>query len=184
MTLIEQTQHFEHIVRQHSPRLLAAARRVLGDDDEAHDALQDAYGAAFRALHGFRGEASLSTWLYRIVLNSARMRRRARSRRRETSIDEAELGLDLTELDYCVPTRPDAALEAKQDGARLRQCIDRLPPSYRSVILLRDIEDRTTDAAAQHLAISPNAVKVRLHRARRALWSLLRDGAAPAEGSL
>lgn len=185
---MERMRQFESVVRQHSPRMLAAAQRVLGDYDEAHDALQDGYGAAFRALPGFRGEANLSTWVYRIVLNSARMRRRARYRRRETPIDEVALGIDLARqqqmIHYRAPTRPDTALEDKQERARLWRCIDRLPCTYRSVILLREIEDQTTEATAKNLAISPNAVKVRLHRARRALSSMLRDGQAPSEVSI
>src|SRR6478672_10079798 len=87
MTSSERDDAFEDLIRRHGGRLLATARRILRNDEEAaHDAVQDAFLSAYQSLPDFRGEASLPTWLHRIVVNAALMRRRSRQRRRETPI--------------------------------------------------------------------------------------------------
>jgi len=177
---------FEQVVRTHGGKLLATARRILRDDDEARDALQEGFLAAFRGIGSFAGEAKLSTWLHRVVVNAALMRRRSRQRRQEESIDEL-LPTFLDDGHHATPSSywnapVETVLARREDRARVRACIDQLPDTYRNVLLLRDIEELDTEETAQVLGVSPNAVKIRLHRARQALRTLLdphfRGGAA------
>lgn len=167
---------FETLVRTTSPRLLAVARRIVGDDD-AHDTLQDAYLSAFRHLRSFQGDARLSTWLHRIVVNTALMRLRTRKRRREDAIETLLPTFvdDGHQAQQPVEWRAgaDAQLASAETQAHVRAQIDRLPETYRNVLVLRDIEELSTHDAADALGITENAVKIRLHRARQALRALI-----------
>ncbi|HET7291753.1 MAG TPA: sigma-70 family RNA polymerase sigma factor [Vicinamibacteria bacterium] len=168
---------FEDLVRRHGPRLLATARRILRSEDDARDALQDAFLQAFRAQDGFRGEAAVQTWLHRILVNACLMRLRSRRRHPEESIDE--LLPDFQEDGHHARhphewrAEPEVLLERRENREFVRAALDRLPDDYRTVILLRDIEELTTAEAAAALGISEVACKVRLHRARQALRGLL-----------
>jgi len=165
---------FETLVRTHSGRLLAVARRFLPNEQDAQDAVQDAFIRAFRAIGGFQERAQLGTWLHRIVVNSALMKLRERRRKHEEPIDDL---LPTFVPDGHQATAPgewsDALLERKEMAAIVRDAIARLPEHYRTVLLLRDIEERNTAETAELLETTPNAVKVRLHRARQALRTLL-----------
>ena len=171
---------FAELVRSTSPRLLATLRRMLRSEEDARDALQETFLAAFRALETFEGQAQLSTWLHRIAINAALMKLRSRRRHPEESIEDL---LPRFDADGCHVPEPgpvgaEAALDAEQQRALVRRCIDRLPETHRSVILLRDIEGLGTEEAARALGVSPDAAKMRLHRARQALRTLLvREGA-------
>jgi RNA polymerase sigma-70 factor (ECF subfamily) len=165
----------ELVVRRFGARLLAVARRVLGNDDDARDALQDAFLCAFRAIDRFTGDARLSTWLHRIVVNAALMRLRSRRRRAEDSIDDLLPRFD-DEGGWLEPPtswRSDELLERGETRVRVRQAIEQLPARHREVLVLRDIEELDTGEVAGMLGISANAVKVRLHRARQALRTLI-----------
>lgn len=166
---------YAQLVREQTPALLRVTSRLLRSDDEARDAVQDAFVSAFRALPRFRGESRLATWLYRIAINAALARLRARAGADEVSLDEW-LPRFVEDGHAAEPSEPwpaDAGTERREVRERVRAAIDRLPDAYRTVVLLRDIEELTTDEAAQALGISPGAVKVRLHRARQALRTLL-----------
>lgn len=166
---------YRQLVREQTPALLRVATRLLRSEDEARDAVQDAFVAAFRALPRFRGESRLGTWLYRIAINAALARLRSRASADEVSLD-ALLPRFLEDGHAAEPSLPwpaDAGPERREVRERVRAAIDQLPESYRTVVLLRDIEELTTDEAARALGISPGAVKVRLHRARQALRALL-----------
>ncbi len=170
-------QAFEVLVRQYGGRLLATARRLVGSDDDARDVVQEAFLAALRAIDTFAGAARLSTWLHRIVINAALMRLRSRRRRREESIDGLLPRFD-EEGRWAEPaagwdTSTDVLIERQETRAMVRRAIDQLPLNYRSVLLLRDIEELDTDETASLLGVTPNAVKTRLHRARQALRTLL-----------
>jgi RNA polymerase sigma-70 factor (ECF subfamily) len=170
-------QAFEALVRQYGGRMLATARRLVGTDDDARDVVQEAFLAALRAIDGFAGAARLSTWLHRIVINAALMRLRSQRRRREESIDGLLPRFD-DEGRWAEPASlwdasTDALFERHETRAMVRRAIDQLPLNYRSVLLLRDIEELDTDEAAMLLAVTPNAVKTRLHRAHQALRTLL-----------
>jgi RNA polymerase sigma-70 factor (ECF subfamily) len=178
---------FETLVRSTSPRLLAVARRIVGNDDDARDVLQDAYLAAFRALDRFAGDAKLSTWLHRIVVNTALMRLRTRRRRPEEPIEPLlpaylEDGHQVRQpVEWSDPV--DVMMERAEIKAYVRAQIDRLPENYRTVLLLRDIEELNTPETATVMGISENAVKIRLHRARQALRALLDERFRPPASS-
>lgn len=168
---------FETLVRQQGPRLLSATRRILGNDDEAREAVQEAFISAFRARATFSADARVSTWLHRIAVNAALNRLRTRRRRPEESLDDLQPHF-LPNGHYAEQfpswTEPaDVALSRKETAALVRQSINDLPDSFRTVLMLRDIEGLSTEETASLLKISANAVKLRLHRARMALRSLL-----------
>jgi RNA polymerase sigma-70 factor (ECF subfamily) len=168
---------FEQLLRMHGGRLLTVARRYLRNEEDARDAMQDAFVSAFRAIHGFDGMARLGTWLHRIVVNAALQKLRAQQRRPEQLIDDF-LPAFLEDGHRASPgprwsESAALALERRETRALVRACIDRLPESYRTVLLLRDIDEVDTEAAANLLGINVGAVKTRLHRARQALRTLL-----------
>lgn len=170
---------FEDLVRRHGGRLLAVARRMLRDEEEARDCVQEAFLSAHRALGEFEGRARLGTWLHRIVTNAALMKLRSRARRPEQSIEEHLPRYDdygfLIGPEDTTPLGADELLAREGVAARVREAIDRLPESYRTVLMLRDIEELDTEETARLLDITPGAAKVRLHRARTALKSMLQD---------
>ena len=165
---------FEAIVRTHGGRLLSVARRFLGNNEDAQDAVQDAFIRAFKAIHTFEARAQLHTWLHRILVNTALMKLRERRRRPTESIEEllpnysADGHQSVASRDWS-----DAVLERKETASLVRQAIDKLPDQYREVLVLRDIEEKDTAEAAEILGTTSNVVKVRLHRARQALRTLL-----------
>jgi RNA polymerase sigma-70 factor (ECF subfamily) len=167
----------EALVRGHSGRMLAVARRFLRTEEDSADAVQDAFLSAFRSLEGFEGNSALGTWLHRIVVNVCLLRLRARSRSRKVRIDDLLPTFDESGH-HSRPVRSWedhglARLTRGETCAQVRACIEDLPEPYREVLLLRDIEELDTDQTARHLGISPGAVKTRLHRARQALRTLL-----------
>src|SRR5438876_2681673 len=168
---------FATLGRHQAGRMLATARRLLRDGAEAEDAVQEAFVSAARAIGGFAGDSKLSTWLHRIVVNTALMRLRSRRRRREEPIDDLlpRFDADGHHAEGVVgwETPSDVLLERRQTRAMVRRCIDELPERYRTVILLRDIEEMDTEETAHSIGSTPNAVKIRLHRARQALRTLL-----------
>ena len=169
---------FERLVRVFGGRMLTVARRYVSNEEDAKDVVQTAYLCAFRALSQFEGAAQLSTWLHRIVVNTALMKLRSRRRKPEESIEDLlptfqEDGHHVEQFsEWGAPA--DELLERKQTRATVRACIQQLPENYRAVLVLRDIEERSTQEAAEMLAMTPTGVKVRLHRARQALSTLLR----------
>lgn len=174
-------------VRAHIRQAMAAAMRLLRDEEEARDAVQDAFSKAFEALPGFRGESKLSTWLHRIVINEALMRLRARSRRPEVPIEDLLPRFDgegrmLAPGAEQVPDAESMLAEAESRRA-VREAIGRLPDGARAVLVLRDIEELSTAEAASMLGVSANAVKIRLHRARQALRTLVVQAASGAAGA-
>jgi RNA polymerase sigma-70 factor (ECF subfamily) len=168
---------YARLVREQAPRMLQVARRLLGNDEDAQDALQDAFVSAVRAIAGFDARARLGTWLHRIVVNAALMKLRQRKRRQERSIDD--LLPTYYEDGHRVGPRPaweptGAALAQRDEmRAMVAELLDKLPADYRTVVVLRDVEELDTEQAASVLGISPGAVKVRLHRARQALRTLV-----------
>jgi RNA polymerase sigma-70 factor (ECF subfamily) len=173
-------------MRAYGGRMLAVARRMLRSEEDARDAVQDAFLSAFRALESFQGDARLSTWLHRIVVNACLMKLRTRRRKPEESIEDLLPGF-LEDGHQASPATPwrddvDALVDRERTRELVRTCIDRLPETHRTILLLRDVEDRDTDETAALLGLSPSAVKTRLHRARQALRTLLdphfRKGAA------
>jgi len=168
---------FEALVRRETPRLLAVARRLLRNEEDARDAVQDGFMSALRSLDGFGGRSQLSTWLHRITVNAALMKLRTRRRKPEDAIDDLLPGFleDGHHARHPHEWRDtaEALVASREDREFVRAAIERLPESYRTVLLLRDIEELDTCEVAQALGVSDNVVKVRLHRARQALRTLL-----------
>jgi RNA polymerase sigma-70 factor (ECF subfamily) len=170
-------QAFELLVRQFGGQMLAVARRYLKCEADCADAVQDAFVSAFRGMGAFEASSSLATWLHRIVVNACLMKLRAKSRRRTAPLDDLLPAFDETGH-HAAPIKPwtDEAyqrLASAETRAEVRACIDRLPDGYRTVLLLRDIDEFDTEQTANVLGISPAAVKTRLHRARQGLRTLL-----------
>lgn len=167
----------ETLVRQYSGRLLSTARRLLPCEPDCLDAVQEAFISALQAIDRFENNSRLGTWLHRILVNACLTILRSRSRRPEIAMEDLLPTFDATDHQ----SQPVAAwrnptsdpLESDETRTLVRQCIDSLPDDFRSVILLRDIEELDTDATAAILNITPGAVKTRLHRARQALRTLL-----------
>ena len=167
---------FEEVIRRFGPRLLAVARRMLGSEDEANDVLQDALVSALRSIDRFEGAARISTWLHSIVVNAALMRLRSRRRRPTESIDELLPRFDDTghRIDvWCDGESPAEQVERSELLAVVRTCIGRLPEAHRTILLLRDVEQLETAVIAERLGITVNAAKIRLHRARQGLRTLV-----------
>jgi RNA polymerase sigma-70 factor (ECF subfamily) len=178
---------FEHVVRQYGGRLLAVARRIVGTEEDARDVVQDAFMNAFRSLDKFQGNAKLSTWLHRIVVNAALMRLRTRKRKPEQSIETmlpSFLEDGHHEERFKSWDEPvDKVMERAETRELVRAKIDELPDGYRTVLVLRDIEGLDTEETAKMLGLSVNATKIRLHRARQALRTLLAPHlAGPVDG--
>ena len=170
---------FEELVREHGGRMLAVTRRLLGDTDDARDAVQDALLSVHRSIDRFQGGSQLGTWLHRIAVNAALMKLRSEGRRPEETLGDLlpeydEAGHRLGEVRGWEPPS-DSALESAELRALVRESIDSLPEGHRSVLVLRDLEQLDTAETAELLGIKPGAVKTRLHRARQALRTLLEE---------
>jgi RNA polymerase sigma-70 factor (ECF subfamily) len=167
---------FETVVRRHGGRMLSVARRILRDEAEAEEAVQEAFLQLHRKAAEFREESRLSTWLHRVVVNAALMRIRRRKARPEESIEE-QLPRFASNGHHAAAVAPwksaEEVLAVRETRELVRDAIDSLPETHRTVLLLRDIEELSTREAAELLELSENAVKVRLHRARLALRELL-----------
>lgn len=172
-----QSWAYDALVRLYGGRMLAVARRLLADEDDAQDAVQEAFIAAHRGMSSFAGDSKLSTWLHRITVNAALMKLRKASRRQERSI-ESLLPRFLDDGHQAEPAVQwnESATELAQRAEvreQVRACVEQLPESHRTVLKLRDIEALSTEETARMLGIETGTAKVRLHRARQALRQLL-----------
>ncbi len=165
------------LVTRHSPWMLAVSKRILRDPVLAEDCVQEALIAAITKIATFEGRSSLKSWLHRILMNQSLMKLRVRKRRSEDSIDDLlpefyENGCRIEEVGSQYRT-PEEILGSRETVDLVKQHIEQLPESYRIVLQLRDIEEMTTAEVADALELTETNVKVRLHRARSALKSLL-----------
>lgn len=168
---------FSELVQHYGPRLLMVLQRYLPQEQDRQDALQEAFISAFKSLARFRGESSLGTWLHRIAVNCALMRVRSQKRTRERPIEDflpqfLADGHRANPADAWAITHDTTVLD-NETRALVLKSIDSLPESYRLILLLRDIEERSTEETAALLELSIPNVKTRLHRARQALRELL-----------
>jgi len=168
---------YDTLVHHYGGRMLSTAKRFFRCEDDAADAVQEAFVAAFRRLDTFGGDSQLYTWLHRIVVNACLMRLRSQSRKPTVSMDELLPKFDSTghHADRVTAWSAAASEQASTSEMRayVRACIDRLPESYRQILILRDIEELDTQETADLLGESLANVKTRLHRARQALRTLL-----------
>lgn len=166
---------FENLMRRNNRRLYRLARATLRDRTEAEDALQDAYICAYRSIGQFRGDASLSTWLSRLVLNEclARMRRSTR-RQNVVSIVSSNTPIEFTSMFADESDLPDKELGRTQMRDLLERKVDELPENFRTVFVLRSVEEMSVDETAGCLGIPEETVRSRHFRAK----AMLRDSLA------
>lgn len=167
-----ETALFEAIMRRHNQRLFRVARGIVKDDAEAEDVVQQAYLSALTSHAVFRGDARLSTWLARIVIREAlaRLEKQRRHTGGMTLVSEAS-----DEEEISAAATPEDRAAAGELGKILEQSIDALPDLYRTVFVLREVEEMSTAEAATHLGLTEEAVRVRLHRARSLLRNSIDD---------
>lgn len=176
---------FEFLMRRYNRRLYRLARALLREDAEAQDALQDAYLCAYRSMGQFRGDAALSTWLSRLVLNECNARLRRSSRRENIiSIVSADRDMDA----YSEVAEPGQSPDGLTARAQLRTVLERkvgeLPEIFRVVFMLRSIEEMGVHEVAESLAIAPETVRSRHFRAKGMLRESLAREIDLAEGDI
>src|SRR5215471_17867384 len=169
--LAGETGLFEIIMRRHNQRIYRVARSILHKDDEAEDVMQDTYVRAYEHLDQFEGRAKFSTWLTRIAVNEALARRQRATRYQELEPGSQREG-DPMDRVASLTLNPEQQVADTEIRVLLEQAIEELPDKYRTILVLRDVEEMSTSDAAEVLEISEENVKVRLHRAR----ALLRKG--------
>jgi RNA polymerase sigma-70 factor (ECF subfamily) len=176
---------FEALVRRHQERIYRLARRICNDERDAEEALQDAFLQAYRNLGGFRGDSAFTTWLHRIAVNAALMRRRARRSEPTESLEEylprfEASGMHLGGLEADALARSavppaDVLVHRRELAERAEEAIARLPEMYRVPFVLRDLQELSTAEVAEVLELEPAAVRQRVHRARLMLRGFLAD---------
>ena len=161
------TPLYEVVMRRYNTRLYRVARAILKNDGEAEDVMQDAYVRAFQHLGQFEGRAKFSTWLTRIAVHEA-LARAHKARRFEDWDDMHE---NLQNEIGATPRRSDPESETAlvEMSKILEQAIEGLPEQYRTVVMMRDVEEMTTAETAECLSLTEDNVKIRLHRAHRML---------------
>lgn len=164
---------FEQIVREHTGWMFAVARRITNCEEDAADCVQEAFSIAHQKIAGFEGRSTLKTWLHRVVVNQALMKLRKKRRRPEESIDELMPDFDdngfLIGPVQITDETAEELLSKKEVAGEVRRAITELPETYRTILLLRDIEELSTTETAEILEIDEGAARTRLHRARTAL---------------
>jgi len=177
---------FERLIAQHGAMLYRVALRLMGQREEAEDVLQEALLKVHQNIHAFDGRSALTTWLYRIVVNTALMRLRAQTRATEELLDTAgplftDEGDHAQEVaEWALP--PEQVLLRQEALGMLQQGIERLPDLYRAVYVLAEIESLPYREIAAILDLSVGTVKTRLHRARLFLRAVLADYFAEGKG--
>jgi RNA polymerase sigma-70 factor (ECF subfamily) len=161
---------FGELVRRHRDRLWAVALRTLGDPEEAADAVQDALLSAYRAAAGFRGDAAVTTWLHRIVVNACLDRARRRQVRRTVPLPGEDADEDRPRLDVAVVRDPTGELDTRLDVAA---ALATLPVEQRAALVLVDLQGFSVDESAHILGVPPGTVKSRCARGRARLLPLL-----------
>jgi len=168
---------FELLMRRHNQMVYRTARSILRDDAEAEDAVQEAYLLAYRGMSAFRGDAKLSTWLVRIVANEAIARLRKRSRGAEIIQLSGETREDSETVEgnvnQTLPEQPEHAARRAQTRRLLEAKIDELPDAFRTVFVLRALEELSVEEAAVALGIPEATVRSRFFRARGLLREAL-----------
>ena len=167
---------FRIIMQRSNQRLFRIARAVVRDDAEAEDVVQEAYARAFTRLDSFRGESEILTWLTRITLNEAR----GRLRRRRTMVDISEIeaaqggsGQVVAFPAASMSADPEADAARAQVRRLLESAVDELPDAFRTVFIMREIEECSIEETAANLGLRAETVKTRLHRARKHLRKAL-----------
>ncbi|TPI47380.1 RNA polymerase sigma factor [Mesorhizobium sp. B2-9-1] len=172
---------FRAIIKTYNQRLYRIARGVVRNDAEAEDIVQEAYMRAFANLSSFRGEASLSTWLSRIVINEAlgRLRKRKRVAAMDENPEAQIIRFPLNPTDLNPGDDPERTMAQRQILRLVERATDSLPDVYRTVFVARVIEGLSIEETADFLGVRPETVKTRLHRARTLVRKALDDEIGP-----
>jgi RNA polymerase sigma-70 factor (ECF subfamily) len=161
---------FEELVRRYERKVYNITYRLLGNEQDASEALQDAFLRAYRFLPKFQFKSSFYTWLYRIATNVSLSRLRSREKVETVSIDQpvgesGDVALEIPDYKYT----PERLMQQREMKQALQDAVDALPEDYRSVVVLRDLEDLSNEEVSKVLNLSVAAVKSRLHRGRLVL---------------
>ncbi|MGF1467955.1 MAG: sigma-70 family RNA polymerase sigma factor [Sandaracinaceae bacterium] len=171
---------FNELVRTYQARIYGLVYRMLGDREEAEDLAQEVFITVFKSIDGFRGDAKLSTWLYRVATNHCKNRikyleRRARGRKKEFDEIAEHAALESATMNPTSPVaRPDHLVEAYQKERILQDALVALDEEHRTLIVLRDIDHLSYEEIQGITGLPAGTVKSRLHRARHALRDLVR----------
>ncbi len=165
--LAGETALFEILMRRYNQRLYRISRVILRDDGEAEDVMQDAYVRAYEHLNQFAGRAAFSTWLTRIAIHEALARKRRRGRMEE--LDALPSNGDAMSILKSSAPSPEAGTATAEARELLEQAIDHLPEAYRTVVMLREVEEMSVAETAESMGVSDAVVKTRLHRAHAML---------------
>ena len=172
-------QAFESLVTRYESKVYRLAIRMLRHPQDAEDALQETFLQVYRGLPGFEGRSAFSTWLFRLATNACLMKIRHRATEPskllplEDYLPRQEQGEIPQMVDWAA--RPEDALLSKESREKMMEALEKLPPEYRAVFILRDMEGFSNAETGETLGISVAAVKSRLHRARLALRGMLSD---------
>ena len=156
---------FGEIVRRWERRIFALTYGMLGREDDARDATQETFLAAFRNLRGFRGEAKVSSWLHRIAVNQCISRQRRSKTRNESALDEVQENSFATPVNYS----PARVAEGREETVAVRRAINSLPIELRQVVVMKEFEELTFREIADALDLPLSTVKSRLYTAMKQL---------------
>ena len=159
---------FGEIVRRWERRIFALAYGILGREEDARDATQETFLAAFRNLRGFRGEAKVSSWLHRIAVNQCITRQRQARVRSEAALDDEE---EKNSAPFAVPVHyaPSRVVESRQETVAVRRAVNSLPIELRQVVIMKEFEELTFREIAEVLDLPLSTVKSRLYTAMKQL---------------
>jgi RNA polymerase sigma-70 factor (ECF subfamily) len=164
------TEAFEELVRRYERKVYNITYRLMGNEQDASEALQDAFMRAYRFIGKFQFKSSFFTWLYRIATNVSLSKLRKREKVETVSIDQpvneaGDLPFEIPDLKY----GPEKLMKQRELRAAIQEAVDGLPKDYRSVVVLRDLEGLSNEEVSKVLKLSVAAVKSRLHRGRLVL---------------
>jgi RNA polymerase sigma-70 factor, ECF subfamily len=159
---------FGEIVRRWERRIFALAFGMLGREEDARDATQETFLAAFRNLRGFRGEAKVSSWLHRIAVNQCITRQRRSKVRSETALDD-EAEKNAAVFISPLEVSPASAVENREQSMAVRRAVCALPPDLRQVVVMKEFEELTFQEISEVLDVPLSTVKSRLYTALRQL---------------
>lgn len=162
---------FELLMRRYNQSLYRAIRSYLKDDTETEDAMQDTYLKAFQKLRQYRGDAAFSTWLLKIGINEALQRIRKKQNLQDRTNGALVPADNIIALPDITHINPEKLIIQKETQQLLERAIDQLPEKYRTVYILKEVEGMDTIEVAKCLELTPNNVKIRLHRSK----ALLKD---------
>ena len=167
---------FETLVLEYEKNVYNIALRMTGNSEDAADMTQEAFIKAYNSLQSFRGDSKFSVWLYRIVSNVCLDFLRSKNRRPTVSLSVEDDDGEDTQLDVADESQsPELLLDRKLTRESVRRGLDSLPPDYRQILLLREIQGLSYDEIAQALSLEVGTVKSRIFRARKRLCTFLID---------